>query len=484
MLAAATAGIAAGAATASGEPTTVTFWNGFTGPDRPVLEQLVEEFNESQDAVTIEMEISPWDQFFQRLLPSLASDEGPDLVAMDTAQLPQYVARGAFRPLDDYYEDPSTESDALVQAAVDATKWDGVAYGVPMNFTTLLLYWNKDLFEAAGLDPETPPATGSEFADAAVQLTGDGQYGLAIADNNTVPMWPILLWGNGGGVVSDDGTTSLLDAPETIEALEYWGGLVRDEGISPIGLAGADADNLFQTGRAAMEIVGPWMTTGFTEAGLNFGVAPPPAGPAGPVTLGTSVAFAINASPTTPPPRRPRSSSSSGTRTDSQITWALGSGFPPNRTDIPADALQENPYTVDFGAPADIAKFYLTNVQNFTEVNTNIFEATLQRFLNGEGSAEELFRQPHKKCRRFSTSSNDSSPTAWWLGAAGAATATRRRLALCRSQSRAAWLFMAPSLVVLAVFVVYPMGRALYLSLTDYDVLNPANGSGSTTTRS
>ncbi len=118
-----------------------------------MLEQLVEEFNESQDSVTIEMEISPWDQFFQRLLPSLASDEGPDLVAMDTAQLPQYVARGAFRPLDDYYEDPSTESDTLVQAAVDATKWDGVAYGVPMNFTTLLLYWNKDLFEAAGLDP-------------------------------------------------------------------------------------------------------------------------------------------------------------------------------------------------------------------------------------------------------------------------------------------------------------------------------------------
>jgi multiple sugar transport system substrate-binding protein len=391
VLAAATAGIAAGAATASSEPTTVTFWNGFTGPDRPALEQLVDEFNESQDAVRIEMEISPWDQFFQRLLPSLASDEGPDLVAMDTAQLPQYIARGAFRPLDDYYEDPSTESDALVQAAVDATKWDDVAYGVPMNFTTLLLYWNKDLFEAAGLDPETPPATWEEFADAAVALTGDGQYGLAIADNNTVPMWPILLWGNGGGVVSDDGTTSLLDAPETIEALEYWGGLVVDEGISPIGLAGADADNLFQTGRAAMEIVGPWMTTGFTEAGLNFGVAPPPAGPAGPVTLGTSVAFAINAQSDDATAEAAKEFIKFWNSTDSQITWALGSGFPPSRTDIPADALQENPYTVDFGAPSDIAKFYLTNVQNFTEVNSNIFEPTLQRFLNGEGSAEELF---------------------------------------------------------------------------------------------
>jgi multiple sugar transport system substrate-binding protein len=391
VLAVASAGIAAGSTSAGAEPTTVTFWNGFTGPDRPALEQLVEEFNDSQDAVTIEMEISPWDQFLQRLLPSLASDDGPDLVAMGSELLPQYVARGAFRAMDDYYADESTESDALVQAAVDATKWDDVAYGVPMNFTTTLLYWNKGMFEEAGLDPEAPPETWEEFADYAVQLTGDGQYGLALADNNTIPMWQILLWGNGGGIVSDDGTTSLLDTPETIEALEFWGGLVMDEGISPIGLAGADADNLFQTERAAMEIVGPWMTTGFTEAGIDFGLAPPPAGPAGPVTLGTSVSFAINAASDDATAEAAKEFIKFWNTTDSQITWALGSGFPPSRTDVPAEALAENPFTVDFGAHADIAKFNLTNVQNYSEINSNIFEATLQRFLNGEGSAEELF---------------------------------------------------------------------------------------------
>src|SRR6478609_7537078 len=213
---------------AGSDPVTVTFWNGFTGPDRPTVEALVEEFNSSQDAIKVEMEISPWDQFYQRLLPSLASDDGPDLVAMDTARLPQYIDRGVFRSMDDYYADPATESDALVPAAVDAGMWDGTHYGVPMNFTTLLLYWNKALFEAAGLDPETPPATWDDFIAAAKALTDSdaGQYGLAIADHETVPMWPILLWGNGGGVVSDDGTTSLLNDPKTIEALDLWGGLV------------------------------------------------------------------------------------------------------------------------------------------------------------------------------------------------------------------------------------------------------------------
>lgn len=70
-----------------------------------------------------------------------------------------------------------------------------------------------------------------------------------------------------------------------------------------------------------------------------------------------------------------------------------------------------------------------------------------------------------------------TSPTATVVGAAGAAPTTRRRWRVS-PQSRAAWLFMAPSIVVLAVFVAYPMGRALYLSFTDYDVLNPAQWVG------
>jgi len=395
MVAAGSLLVASGGQLVSAEPesVTITFWNGFTGPDRPVVEALVEEFNESQDAITVEMDISPWDVFFDQLLPSLASDDGPDFVGMDAAQLPQYAERGVFRDLSDYYADESTESDALVQVAVEAAQWQGVPYGVPMNFTTTMLYWNKDLFEAAGLDPEQPPTTWDELADYATQLTDEstGQYGLVLADHDTVPMWPILLWGNGGGVVSDDGTTSLLGTPETMEALELWGGLVRDDGISPIGLNGADADKLFQTGKAAMQMVGPWMTTGFTEAGINFGVTVPPEGPAGPVTLGLSVAFAVNNGSDDAEAAAALEFIKFWNSTQSQVTWALGSGFPPNRTDIPEADLSENPYTIDFGANADIARFYLVNVQEFTTINTNIFEPALQRLLNGDGSVEDLF---------------------------------------------------------------------------------------------
>jgi multiple sugar transport system substrate-binding protein len=384
--------------TTSGGKVTISFWNGFTGPDRAAVEGLVKKFNESQSKVTVNMEISPWDVFFQKLLPSIGAGKGPDLMGMDAAQLPQYATRGVLREMDSYYSDPANESDKLVKAAVDATSWQGKHYGVPMNFTTLLLYWNKKMFKDAGLNPDTPPKTWADFESAAKKLTkdtnGDGkpeQYGLALADHQTIAMWPILFWGNGGGVVSDDGKKALLGDPKTIEAMQHWGDLVRNQHISPIGLAGADADKLFQSKKAAMEIVGPWMTTGFKDAGIDFGLAAPPAGPAGPVTLGTSVSFAVNAKTTDQKAQAAREFIKFWNTKDSQKYWALGSGFPPNRTDITADELKDNPYVVAFGEPARTSKFYLANVKEFTKVNDTIYTPALQKVLNGKGTAQDLF---------------------------------------------------------------------------------------------
>lgn len=379
-------------------PVTLSFWNGFTGPDRAAVEGLVKQYNDSQDKVTVEMQISPWDVFFQKLLPSIAAGKGPDLMAMDSVQLPQYASRNVLDPLDDYYEDPSTESDKLVQSAVDATDWQGTKYGVPMNFTTLLLYWNKDMFKAAGLDPDQPPQDWQEFQDAAKKLTidenGDGkpeQYGLALADHATIAMWPILFWGNGGGVVSEDGSTATLGDPETIQAMDEWGTLVREQNIAPIGLAGADADKLFQSKKAAMEIVGPWMTTGFEDAGIDFGLAPPPAGPAGEVTLGTSVSFAVNSKTSDAKREAARDFIKFWNSHDSQVYFAVNSGFPPTRTDVTEDEISENPYVAEFAAPADQSRFFLAQVKDFTKINDTIFTPALQKVLNGEGTAAELF---------------------------------------------------------------------------------------------
>jgi multiple sugar transport system substrate-binding protein len=379
-------------------PVTLKFWNGFTGPDRPAVEEIVKRFNESQDQAKIQMEIMPWDVFFDKLLPSLSSGTGPDIAGMDTAQVPQYAVKKALKPVDDYYTQSGNEADKLIPAAVQGATFEGTRYSVPMNFTTLLLYWNKGMFKEAGLDPEKPPANWDQFADYAKKLTkdtnGDGkpeQYGLAIADHETIAMWPILFWQNGGGVVSEDGKKAMLGDPATISAANHWVDLVRNDKIAPIGLGGADADKLFQSKKAAMEIVGPWMTTGFKDAGIDFGLAMPPAGPKEAVTLGTSVGFTVSAKADQRKTEAAYEFFKFWNSKESQVYWSVHSGFPPNRTDISAAELKENPYVAAFAAPADRSRFYLSNVQEFQKVNETLFEPALQRALNGKASVQDAF---------------------------------------------------------------------------------------------
>lgn len=382
-------------------PVTITFWNGFTGPDRPALEALVKKFNDSHPDVKIDMTIMPWDVFYEKLLPSWAARKGPDMVGFDSAQIPQYADKGVLAPIGDVYAKGLPKKN-LVASAVKAGLWKGKYYGVPMNFTTLLLYWNKGMFAQAGI--KSAPKTWAEWQKDAVKLTIDKnkdgkpeQYGYAIADHATIPMWPILIWGNGGDLVSKDGKTPMIGSAATIKAVDQWAKLVINKHISPIGLAGADADNLFLSKKAAMEVVGPWMTSGFKDAKIDFGLAMVPKGPKKQITLGTSVAFSVNS--------RVDPDTKNGiyewlkfwNSQSSQISWALGSGFPPNRTDIKPAQLSKNPYVASFAKYASQSQFYLANVKKFSEVNGNVFEPAIQKILNKKGSTKSVLTKAQQQ---------------------------------------------------------------------------------------
>ncbi|NLP82861.1 ABC transporter substrate-binding protein [Microbacterium sp. CFH 90308] len=377
------------------------FWNGFTGPDGPALQQVVDDFNASQDEIEVKTNIMPWDTLYQKVLTSVASDGGPDIIAMSASRIPQFADEGLFMPVDDYYENADNDSAALAEAAVEASIYDGQNYGVPVNYAPMMMYYNKDLFTAAGLDPEAPPATWDEFAAMVPQLSkdenGDGkpeQYAIALADHETVPIFPSLLWGTGGGIVSEDGSTSTLGDPETIEALEFWVSLVTEQQASPIGLSGADADKLFQTGKAAIEIVGPWMTTGFDEAGLNYGLAKPFAGPSDDAVLADVVSMGVPSNASEDVKSAAYEFFAFWNSPEGQVTWANGSGFPPTRADV-ADQVTESPYPAIFGAPevADSARVLMPGIAAGGPILETVFTPALQRALNGEGTVADIFSE-------------------------------------------------------------------------------------------
>lgn len=395
-----------GGADANGK-VTLEFWNGFTGPDGPALQKVIADFNKSQDKVTVKANIMPWDTLYQKVLTAVAGKSGPDIIAMSASRMPQFSAQGMFAPVDDYYSDASHDSKALAQAAIDASVYDGKNYGVPVNYTPMMMYYNKDLFKAAGLDPEKPPTTWDEFKAMVPKLTvdsnGDGKpevYATALADHETVPVFPALLWGTGGAVVSDDGKTSEIGSAQSLEALKFWVSLVKDDKASPIGLSGADADKLFTTQKAATEIVGPWMTAGFDAAKLNYGIVPPPAGPDSDTVLADVVSMGLPAGISDAKKKAAYEFFAYWNSKEGQITWASGSGFPPNRADV-ADQVTASPYPAIFGS-ADVgkrAKILLAGVAPGGTILNTIFFPAVQKALNGEGSIDSIFADASKQAQ-------------------------------------------------------------------------------------
>src|SRR5260221_5847669 len=261
------------------DPVTLTFWNGFTGGDRPAYEELVKEFNASHPDIQVSMDIMPWDTLGQKLPAALATGQGPDISTPDynIGTIWQYAKSNLIAPLDDAYGSGPNQIDlsAMPPKVIDGFKKDGKIYAVPANFATLMLYYNKDLFAAAGI--QNPPKTMDEFRADAVKLTNKdssgtvSQYGVVLPDHQTIANWPLLIWADGGDLLDAKGCSMLAD-PKTVSAVQTWADLVVKNGISPVGLTGQGADNLFAAGKAAMEMNGPWAAGQYKTANVNFDV--------------------------------------------------------------------------------------------------------------------------------------------------------------------------------------------------------------------
>jgi len=158
---------------------------------------------------------------------------------------------------------------------------DGVKYGVPKDYSTFGLWYNKALFDAAGVAYPTSDWTWDDLYNAAVKLTdkANGVYGF-IARYDTNDGAYHFIWQNGGDIINADQTASGFDDPATIGAIEYMVKFVK-EGLSPTAadLANTDANSLFLSGKAAMQIAGSWNCSAFAAASdMKLDVAELPQG--------------------------------------------------------------------------------------------------------------------------------------------------------------------------------------------------------------
>lgn len=381
----------------SGGVVKLSFWNGFTGGDRPAVEHLVQQFNQTHPKIHIDMQIMPWDVFYDKLLPAYGAGKGPDMTAMNSSQLPTYASKGLFQPLDDALTPGPVDKAALVPGAVQAGRFDGKQYGVPANFTPLLLFYNKKLLQAAGI--KTPPTTWDEWSTDLKKLTKPGgpggkpsQYGLAVGTHDTVEIIPLLLQGGGGGVVSPDGRTVTFDSPQSIQAITYWTNLIRTGKVAPVGGSGADADKLMQSGAAAMEVNGPWLTSSLDQAKIDYGVTMVPAGSAGPTTLADSVQFSLARKANAAKKKAAEEFMGFWNSKPSQVYFSGVAGFPPTRTDITAGELK-NPAVAAFSRYAPQATPFMGGQPNFGQIQREVLDPAITKILDGQGGPATLMKQ-------------------------------------------------------------------------------------------
>jgi multiple sugar transport system substrate-binding protein len=383
-----------GGGTSANGTINLTFWNGLTGPDRPAVEHIVSDFNASQKKIHISMSIMPWDVLYQKLLPAYGAHKGPDIVGMDSNQVPVYASKGVIQPVDKLFDEGVAKS-TLVGPAVTAGDYNGKTYGVPIENTPVLLYYNKKMFSAAGLDPNSPPTTWDQFAADAKKLTLPGgaggkpkQYGIAFGVHDTIEVMPILMWEADGGILSDDGKSVLLDNAGSKQAVSYWTKLIADDHVSPLGLSGADADKLIQSGKAAMEVNGPWATTGYKQAGIDYGLAPVPTGPNGKqITLGNTTSLAAGSNLNGDQMKALATFYSYWISKDNQTYFALHTGFPPLTTNVATSALSSNPDVIAFAKQSGTARGLAPGQPSFASIQNEIFDPTIEKIMNNPGSA-------------------------------------------------------------------------------------------------
>jgi multiple sugar transport system substrate-binding protein len=377
-------------AQAKAKPVTLTFWAGLTGGDHTTYVALIKQFNASHPGIKVVVDYMPWDSIAQKLPTAWASGGGPDIATPDynAGTVREYQKNGLIAPLTILGKGSGQVNPAVVAPAIKAAfTIKGKLYAAPANWSTLMLYWNKTMFQKAGISG--PPTTMTQLIADAEKLTGNGQYGISLADNNTAPMWPILLWAGGGDIVNAK-NCSALGTSKAAAAVTPFATAISKDGITQVGLNGQAADNLFSAQKAAMEINGPWAAGEYEPAHVKFGIAPVPIGSTGKrVTAALTVPMVASAKS----PHLAQAQTFFEWMLSKPVQAYLGihANYPPARTDMANNAaLKKNPLAAQFASQTPYARLYLPTLADFNDVNNNVFTPAIEQMERGANVGSTL----------------------------------------------------------------------------------------------
>lgn len=270
--------------------TTITFWNSFTGADGDMLVELVNRFNEENtDGVTVNMDISS--DFDSQLSTAFAAGTGPTMILASSAY--RFTYGDYMQNISDVFDQTNLDQSDFIQSYLDYCSEGDALYFLPFQVVGYYMYWNKDLFEAAGLDPEAPPTTWDEWTSYAEQITDESRnvYGSGLSYDYNYQVAHIMQRFGGLAVTQNNGiwTANFEGNEGYVKYLNMYRNLVED-GSNPLE---ADTDSMMSAGQVGMTIGGPWVTAGLDTAGINYGIGLIPTGDAGDMNSVEVLGFSV-----------------------------------------------------------------------------------------------------------------------------------------------------------------------------------------------
>lgn len=273
-----------GGSASSEEDVTLTYsiWDAI---QEPGMRAIADAFEEENPGIKVNVEVTPWEQYWTKLESSAQGGSMPDVFWMHSNEIANYSEGNILMDLSETFENSESVSmDQFPEELVELYSVEEELLGVPKDYDTIGLWYNKALFDEAGIEYPDENWTWDDLLAAAQELTDEeaGVYGV-LATPGRQEGYHNFIYQNNGYVISEDKTQSGFREDETIEATQWYADLIVKHGVSPTPSQFADNSNLtfFQSGRGAMAFFGSWMTAQMANneyTAENVDVAPLPQG--------------------------------------------------------------------------------------------------------------------------------------------------------------------------------------------------------------
>jgi sn-glycerol 3-phosphate transport system substrate-binding protein len=365
--------------------TKITVWYPLptTGPLQEAMNALVKKFNAAGKGVEVEMVLTGnYGDNFTKILAAATANNLPDAAMVELLQIPQLANSNQLLALDDMSKEADFNFNDLAPALLGNSYFNNKLYAIPWQRSTTMMFYNRDMFKAAGLDPDKPPLTWDE-AKAATQK-------LLAKDPNVVPMTGAIasdwafeaqLLSFNGALLSKDGKSATYNSPEAVAAVTVWRDMSKDKLLSIRGSGDFGAVvNDFIAGKNAMVMQSIFSrATIEQQAKFDWDVAAVPGGPAGPVLNAGGGNFVIFGKTAPEKQKAAWTFIKWMTSPENTAEYSIKSGYLPVRT----SALTA-PAMVDYGkqSPKTVKAMNLALKYGKSRAVSPVFEKAINQFLN------------------------------------------------------------------------------------------------------